>query len=231
MTHLEIENLASDYLEGLLDSPLQAAVEAHIAGCTPCRELIGDVRHALELCQVAQDVEPNPWLVSKILLATIGRREPTWFERVAAYIRPVLQPRVAYPIAMTVFTFSIIVNAAGLNLRGLRFEDLNPRTWVGRANRQGHLMYARAEKFYYDLRVVYEIESRFRHLSGPSQGQEEETPKSAAPGGGSSQGTPSDRTMASNGGAWVVVAAKNEQVLPAVGNRTGTAGAGRSPLQ
>jgi len=231
MTHLEIETLASDYLEGLLDSSLRAALEAHVAGCAPCRELIGDVRHALELCRAAEDLEPKPWLVSKILLGTIGRRNPTWLDRIAAYVRPVLQPRVAYPIAMTVFTFSIIVNAAGLNLRSLRFEDLNPRTWVGRANRQGHLMYARAEKFYYDLRVVYEIESRFRQLSGPTQGQEEETPKPAAPGGGSSQGTPSDQTVASIGGAWVVAASKSEQVFPAAGNRTGSPGAGRSPIQ
>jgi hypothetical protein len=127
-----------------------------------------------------------------------------------------------------VFTFSIIVNAAGLNLKSLRFEDLNPRTWVDRANRQGHLMYARAEKFYYDLRVVYEIESRFRQLGGQPQVQEEETPKPAAPGGGSSQGTPSDQTMASNGGAWIVMAAESEQSPSAVGNQTGFTGAGRS---
>jgi hypothetical protein len=230
MTHLEIENLASDYLEGLLDPSLRAAVEAHLTGCEACRELMGDVRHALELCRAAEDAEPKPWLISKIMLATVGERKPTWGERIAAYFRPVLQPRVAYPIAMTVFTFSIIVNAAGLNLKSLRFEDLNPRTWVGRANRQGHLLYARAEKFYYDLRVVYEIESRFRQLRGQPQNQEEETPKPAAPGGGSSQGTPSDQTMASNGGAWVVAAAESEQTFPAVGNQTSLTRARRSVI-
>ncbi len=228
MTHLEIENLASDYLEGLLDPSLRAAVDAHLTACTACRELMGDVRHALELCRAAEEVEPKPWLISKILLATVGEREPTWRERIAAYFRPLLQPRVAYSVAMTVFTFSIIVNAAGLNLRSLRFEDLNPRTWVGRANRQGHLMYARAEKFYYDLRVVYEIESRFRQLRGQPQVQEEESPKPAAPEGGSSQDTPTDQTLASDGGAWVVVAAKSEQSLPAVGKQTGFTRAGRS---
>jgi hypothetical protein len=230
MTHLEVESLASDYLEGLLDPTLGAAVEAHLNECAACRELLGDVRHALEVCRAAEVVEPKPWLISKILLATIGERKPTWREQLVAFLRPVLQPRVAYPIAMTVFTFSIIVNAAGLNLRSLRFEDLNPRTWLDRANRQGHLMYAHAEKFYYDLRVVYEIESRFRQLRGQPQVQEEETPKPVAPGGGSSQGTPSDQTMASDGGAWVVVAAKSEQAFPAAGNPTGFTRAGRSPI-
>jgi len=229
MTHLEIENLASDYLEGLLEPSQGAAVEAHLNGCAPCRELLGDVRHVLELCQAAEKVEPKPWLISQIMRATAGERQPTWRERIAAYLRPVLQPRVAYPIAMTVFTFSIIVNAAGLNLRSLQFEDLNPRTWADRANRQGHLLAARAEKFYYDLRVVYEIESRFRQLGG-QQNQEEAAPKPAAPAGGSSQGAPPDQTVASNGGAWRVVAATSEQAFPAPGNQTGSAGTGRSVI-
>jgi len=228
MTHLEIENLASDYLEGLLEPPQKAAVEAHLTECAACTELLDDVRQVLEMSRSAEDVEPRPWLISRIMQATVGERKPTWGERIAAYIRPVLQPRVAYPIAMTVFTLSIIVNAAGLNLRSLRMEDLNPRTWLDRADRQGHLMYARAEKFYYDLRVVYEIESRFRQLGGQAQKHEEGAPKSAAPGDGSSQGAPSDQTVASSGGAWLVVAAKSEQPLPAVENKIGHTGAGRS---
>jgi hypothetical protein len=228
MTHLEIENLASDYLEGRLEPSPRAAMEAHLSECAPCRELLGDVRHALELCRTAEDVEPKPWLVSRIMQATVGARQPTWGERIAAYLRPVLQPRVAYPIAMTVFTFSMLVNFAGVNLRSLRIADLNPRTWVGRANRQGHMLAARAEKFYYDLRVVYEIESHLRLLGGQPQNQEEESPKPAAPSGGSSQGAPSDQTVASRGGAWAVVAAESDPALPPAGNPAGLSGAGRS---
>lgn len=228
MTHLEIENLASDYLEGLLEPALRAEMEGHLTGCAACQELMGDVRHALDLCRAAEDVEPKPWLVSKILQATSGMRKPTWRERIGAYIRPVLQPRVAYPIAMTVFTFSVIVNAAGLNLRSLRLEDLNPRTWVVRADRERHLMLARAEKFCYDLRLVVEIESRFRQLRGQPQVQEETSPKPATPAGGSSEETPSDQTMASASKAAVEVAAKSEQSLPAVGKQTGFTGTERN---
>ncbi|HTS69778.1 MAG TPA: zf-HC2 domain-containing protein [Terriglobia bacterium] len=228
MTHLELENLASEFLEGLLEPSQQAAVEAHLSECAGCRELMGDVRHALEVCRVAEAVEPKPWLIAKIMLATIGEHKPTWGEQIAAYVRLVLQPRVAYPIAMTVFTFSLIVNVVGLNLRSLRVEDLNPRTWVLRADRQGHLLAARAEKFYYDLRVVYEIESRFRQLSGQPQGQEEPSPKPAAPGGGSSQGIPSEQTVASNGAAGIEVAAKSASSLATAGNQTGLVRSGRT---
>jgi len=188
MTHLEVENLASDYLEGFLDPSHRKAVDAHLASCAACRETLEDVRRALELCRSAEQVEPAPWLVSKILLATVGERRLTLREQIVAWLRPLLQPRLAYPIAMTVFAFSIIVNAAGLNLRHLRLEDLNPRTWYSRGNRAVHLMTARVEKSYYDLRLVIEIESRLRQLRGQSQDEEEATPKPGAPPGGSSEG-------------------------------------------
>ena len=164
MTHLELENLTSDYLEGLLAPALKSEVEAHLSACPSCLEMVEDVRRVMQLCHSAPELEPAPWLVSKIMLATVGERKPTLADRLVAFFRPALQPRFAYGVAMAVFSFSIIVNAAGINLRHMTVEDLNPRTWFFRANRAGHLYYARAEKFYYDLRVVYEIESRLRQL-------------------------------------------------------------------
>jgi hypothetical protein len=225
MTHLEVENLASDYLEGLLDPASRTAVEGHLAQCPACRELLGDVQRVLGLCRVAEQVEPAPWLVSKILLATVGTRKPTLREQIAALFQPVFQPRVAYPIAMTVFAFSVIVNAAGINLRSLQIQDLNPRTWVFRANRAGHLMVAHVEKFYYDLRVVYEVESRFRQLRGQPQDQEEAAPKPQTSPGGSSQGVPPDQNqVASAEGLRIVPVSMNNA------NQTGLAGPGRSPI-
>ena len=90
MTHLEIENLASDYLEGQLDSVRRAAVEQHLAGCAGCRELMVDVRRVFELCRQADALEPPPWLVPKILRATIGERKPSLAERAAAFGQPAL---------------------------------------------------------------------------------------------------------------------------------------------
>jgi anti-sigma factor RsiW len=189
MTHLELENLTSDYLEGLLEPGLKREVEAHLSACPSCLEMVGDVRRALELCHAAPELEPAPWLVRKIVLATVGERKPGMAERLAVFFRPALQPRFAYGIAMAVFSFSIIVNAAGVNLSHMTFADLNPRTWFFRANRAGHLFYARAEKFYYDLRVVYEIESRLRQLRAHPE-QEQEAPKQEPPAGGSTNSAP-----------------------------------------
>jgi anti-sigma factor RsiW len=197
MTHLELENLASEYLEGQLDAVRRVELEAHLEACGPCRELVADLRGVMELCRSAEDAEPAPWLMAKILRATVGERKPTFRERVAAFLRPSPQPRVAYAVAMAIFSFSIIVNAAGLNLRKLTLSDLNPRTWFNQANRTGHLMYARVEKFYYDLRVVYEIESRLRQLrSQPSQQQEAPKPQTS-PGGSTDRKGPDGTQLAS----------------------------------
>jgi hypothetical protein len=189
MTHLELENLASDYLEELLEPALKAEVEAHLSACPSCLEMVGDVRRAMQLCHSAPELEPAPWLVSKIMRATVGERKPSLADRLVAFIRPALQPRFAYGVAMALFSFSIIINAAGINLRHMTVEDLNPRTWFFRANRTGHLFYARAEKFYYDLRVVYEIESRLRQLRSHPE-QEQEAPKQEPPAGGSTNSAP-----------------------------------------
>jgi hypothetical protein len=189
MTHLELENLTSDYLEGLLEPGLKREVEAHLSVCPSCLEMVSDVRRALQLCHAAPELEPAPWLVRKIMLATVGERKPGLAERLVAFFRPALQPRFAYGVAMAVFSLSIIVNAAGINLSHMTFADLNPRTWLFKANRAGHLFYARAEKFYYDLRVVYEIESRLRQLRSHHE-EEQEAPKQELPAGGSTNSAP-----------------------------------------
>ena len=194
MTHLELENLASEYLEGQLEQPRRREVEAHLHDCAACRELVDGLRLALEMCRNAEDLEPAPWMVSRILLATVGERKPTLRDKIGEFFRPVLAPRVAYSVAMAVFSVSMIVNAAGINLRDLTLADLNPKNWVYQANRTGHLLYARAEKFYYDLRVVYEIESRlrqFRQDSGQSgASQDNGEPKSEPAPGKTTDGKP-----------------------------------------
>jgi hypothetical protein len=198
MTHLELENLISEYLEGQLDAVRRAEFEAHAGGCAACQELVGGVRQAMEMCRTAEPLEPTPWLVSRIMLSTIGQRKPTFGEQLAAYFRPAARVRLAYAVGMAVFSFSIIVNTAGINLRQITLADLNPRNWFYQANRTGHLVVARAEKFYYDLRVVYEIESRlrqFRQQSGQeSQPQEKPSTKPETPAGGTTDSTPRGNT-------------------------------------
>jgi Putative zinc-finger len=201
MTHLELENLVSDYLEGQLDNPRRAEVEEHLSGCAGCREVLADVRGAIQACRSAEEVAPPPWLVSRIRFATMGEARTGIAEQVNALLRAVRQPRIAYAVAMTVFSISLIVNIAGFNLRRLNMNDLNPATWVYRANRAGHLLYARAEKFYDDLRIVYEIESHFRSNQSEKDSQDKQNGKPSA--------TPEEPATTSNTAGQQMAAARN----------------------
>jgi hypothetical protein len=189
MTHLELENLASDYLEGQLGHARRIEVEDHLADCGACRDVVADVRLAVEMCQSAEEVSSPPWLVTRICYATVGGGRSGITNQVNAFLHIMRRPRFAYAVAMTVFSLSLIVNIAGLNLRRLNLNDLNPATWVYRANRAGHLLYARAEKFYDDLRIVYEIESQFRNARNENGDQEKQTGKQSP-----SAGRPSSNT-------------------------------------
>jgi len=183
ITHLELENLVSDYLEDQLDQARRIAVEEHLEGCASCRGVVADVRMAMEMCQSAEEVMAPPWLVSRIRFATMGEGHAGITEQVNAILHAIRHPRFAYAVAMTVFSLSLIVNISGLNLRRLNLHDLSPATWVYRANRAGHLLYARAEKFYDDLRIVYEIESRFRNARSENDDQDKQTSKPSPPSG------------------------------------------------
>jgi len=90
---------------------------------------------------------------------------------------------------------------------------LNPRTWFFRANRAGHLYYARAEKFYYDLRVVYEIESRLRQLRSHPEEEPQQAPKQEPPAGGSTNSTPLSMPALAANQARVVDAADRTTIL------------------
>ncbi len=196
MTHWEVEHLVSDYLEGQLAADQRVAVEQHLAACLACRELVESVQSTIALCRAAEELEPAPRLLSKIVLATTGKRRPTLRDRISAFLPPLFQPRTVYVFAMAVFSFSVVINAAGINLRNLRLRDLNPRNWVYQIERNGYLLYGRAEKYCYDLRVVYEIESRLRQLrTQPGEGQPAVRPQ-APPGGSTHDRPPSDLQLA-----------------------------------
>jgi hypothetical protein len=187
MTHLELENLASDYLDDTLDAIRRAEVEAHLASCRACREVIEDMRFAISACRAAPELEPGPWLTSRILRATTGEPKPGLIAQLLTGLRPFLRPQVVYGVSMAVFSLSFILFAAKVNLRQLNVQDLNPATWFQRADSRGHLLLARAEKFYYDLRFVYEVQSVLRELRQPPT---QAAPKTKGPSGGRSNARP-----------------------------------------
>lgn len=181
MTHLDTGNLLAAYLDGALDPVQTGHVEDHLAGCADCREMVEDVRLAIKVCQAAEDWEPTPWLVPCILRATVGEPRLTW----AGWLRAWLRPQLLYGVSMAVFSLSFVLFTAKINLRRLKISELSPAAWVHHADSRTHLLAARAEKFYYDLRFVYEVQSVLRDLRQQPAGTPGTRQNSRAPAGSS----------------------------------------------
>lgn len=195
MTCPEFEILVCDYVDGTLHGAQKTAFEEHRAGCGACRDLAQDAWAAVGFMERAAAVEPPPELVTRILFeiprgkpvvepqrrSVVGRLARKW-------VQPVLQPKFAMGMAMTILSFSMLGRFTGISVRQLRPSDLDPvKVWAAIDDR-AHRTWDRAVKYYENLRLVYEIQSRLREWSQ----QEEEDRKNqqpAAPTGEPQPGT------------------------------------------
>ncbi len=89
-----------------------------------------------------------------------------------------LQPRLAMTAAMAFFSIALTLNLTGVHLDQLKAADLRP------ANLERNLSdaNARAVRYYENLRVVYELESRVRDLQ---RANDNDARPNSAPDGGS----------------------------------------------
>jgi len=109
-----------------------------------------------------------PWANAKT--ATTGARN--WFRKV---LHPILQPRFAMGMAMTILSFAIMARWVAPT-RQLRPADMSPvQVWAGLEDRV-YRGWQRTVKFYESLKVVYQIQSKLHDW----QQQQEEEQKPAA---------------------------------------------------
>jgi hypothetical protein len=126
------------------------------------------------------EVEVPPRLVYTVLDQTLGPRETvTGWKAFLNFIRGLASPKFAYGAASVVATFAILLGASGFSWRKPKLADLSPTNVYLNADRAIHLGKARTVKYFSDLRVVYEIQSRLRQDQNELQSAPEETrPKS-----------------------------------------------------
>jgi hypothetical protein len=173
ITCAEAEALLADELDNQLASGGRAALQAHRAACPACEQMARDAAAAFSFLEQAEPVEAPPALVNRILFHTAGQRlagGPTvslppprsWWR---ALFEPVLRPRLAMGMAMTILSFSMIGRLAGVPQRPLTADDLQPaRVWSSIDTRL-HRIWDRAVKHYENLRLVYEVQDRLREWS------------------------------------------------------------------
>lgn len=167
MKCIDLEALLCDYVDGVLAAPEKATVELHLSTCEACRELVADSRAAVEFMEKAADVEPPPALINTILFEVRnGKAAPVkkagtknWIGRL---LEPVLQPKFAMGMAMTILSFSMLGRFAGIPIRQLKPSDLEPaRIWSTLEDKAYH-SWDRAKKYYESLRLVYEVQQTLR---------------------------------------------------------------------
>lgn len=176
MSCAEFDNLLADYVDDTLAPEVRAAVEQHAADCSACAELLRDVTGAVAFMGRVSDVTPPADLVTRIAFQTpIGRFRgpldtPGFLSRTMTnWLRPILQPRLAMGMAMTILSFAMLERCTGVHVQQIQPADLNPvRVWGGLEDRVIRTK-DRAVKYYENIRLVYDVETRLRELDEKRQ--------------------------------------------------------------
>ncbi|HYV76444.1 MAG TPA: zf-HC2 domain-containing protein [Candidatus Binatia bacterium] len=195
----EFEALLADALDATLHGATLAAFEAHEKSCSACAAMFQEAAAGMHWLKELEDVEPPKHLVHNILAQTIGSLpEPTkqavassegWVgklkSRLSPMFAPVMTPRFAMSFGMAFFSLTMLANVAGLRVTDLKHVDLSAKG----LQKAYYSTEARVVRYYENIRLVYEIESRVRDLrraATPEKHEEENnTPKN--PNKGESQ--------------------------------------------
>jgi len=205
LTCADFDGLLCDYADGALASPRRALAENHLAACPSCSELAREAQAVTAFLKTADPLSAPPELVDRILNQTVGQARPGkapapkaarrgfsgWL---AGIFEPVLQPRLAMGMAMTILSFSMIGRFAGIPQKPLTADDLSPaRIWAS-LDEKMHRVYDRAIKYYDNLRVVYEIQNRLQEWTAleeeDARNRRRTEPAQAAPGAAPVQAGP-----------------------------------------
>ena len=186
MTCAELEILLCDYVDGTLHASERAALENHLAECPACKQLAADVAGVTAFIERVPQAEPPAELLTRIMhhapmgAGAVTERipsdsRPSWTKRVwgglwGGFFQGWLQPRYVMGMAMTILSFSMLARFAHIEPRQLRPSDLDPvKVWQG-IDDHSHRVYDRAMKYYDNLRLVIEIQSRLQEWTNdPSQ--------------------------------------------------------------
>jgi hypothetical protein len=199
----QFDALLADAIDGTLSAAQMAAFSAHAHDCAACGPLFAQAQQGLKWIKSLEAVEPPAHLVHNILAATSMQDEssaapetrPGWWRRVADFVSPslapalrsVMQPRLAMTMAMAFFSVSMVLNFTGVRVTDLKYLDLRPSAITTAASVQYHQTTGKVVKYFENIRLYYEWESRVKSLQeqrgDEGASKDEEKPESKpAPG-------------------------------------------------
>ena len=187
----EFDARLTDALDGVLSGRELEEFRAHVEACMDCGPMYQQVSRGMEMLKSLEEVEPPANLVHNILAKTSQREERavatapgqpvSWGRRIADFISPslapafanvsfrgMMQPRFAMTLAMTFFSVSLILNAAGVRVKDIKQLDLRPNAIATSASLTYHETTAKVVKYYENIRFLNEWESRLKAVSNSS---------------------------------------------------------------
>jgi hypothetical protein len=174
MNCAELESLLCDYVDGTLKPAERERVERHLAQCAACSGLVRDASAAVSFLAQTPEVEPPKELVTRLMFQAASAAKHAGGLRSGrlAWWEPVLQPRFAMGMAMTILSFAMLGRFVNIPIRQLQPRDLNPvEIWAALDDRV-HRAWERGVKYYESVRLFVEIKSQLRELAA----QDEDSP-------------------------------------------------------
>lgn len=174
----EWEVLLTEALDGLLPVNERAAFDAHGTECAMCSELLGQAKKGQEWLQFLETEPEVPTdLVERIVGKTSGSVAggPLALAGAApmavpAHVlglpvrRALWDTRMMMTVAMAFFSIAVTLNLAGVKLTRLKLSDLTPASMEMNLSHQFWGAQKSLVQYYYNLRLVYEVESKVRDL-------------------------------------------------------------------
>jgi hypothetical protein len=216
----EWESLLADALDETLSAADAAAISRHHRECALCAQMLKETEQGRSWMQyLAVEPEVPADLLKKILARTSGPQpgvatpalslppRPAWHRVMLPAFRQVMEPRLMMTLAMAFFSIALTLNLTGVKVTELRAADFQPSRLRANLTRTYYSTNEQVTKYYKNLRLVYEMESRVRELrrttdTEPSPSPQQ-TPKPPARDG---SGSPSSTVP------------KGQQVPPATDN-------------
>ena len=179
MQCVEWEALLADALDGVLHGAKLASFEAHQQGCPTCGPEYREVVAGMHWLKGLEEVEVPRNLVHNIMVHTVGAQPvprekvavsgENWWGRLKGRISPVFAPlatpRFAMSFGMAFFSITMLLNVAGFHVADLKHVDLSAKG----IEKTYYTTQARVVRYYENIRLVYEIESRVRDLRRAAQ--------------------------------------------------------------
>jgi len=229
MTCEEWEALLVDFLDGTLAPAEADSFQSHRQTCSSCAEMFsqaGQGREWLNFLRVEPEVPAV--LVTNILAQTSGSdlrvavggefataaaaipaapALPFWQRSgMAIANNRVAQPRLLMTAAMAFFSITLTLNMAGVRLSAIRLADLKPTAIGSNLDKQYHMASASVVRHVDNLRIVYEMEARWREMGrdtdlnlpvDPQNQPSSATPEVNHKNGGKSEGPSASQPEAS----------------------------------